>query len=77
MALQQSAQQALPSTDFVLELSDLLLQLDLFETFDLLLLLVLTEDPLDEWLMLDCKLIRSSSALFRQVCTLLLKLKIC
>ena len=49
-----SASFAFSSTALVLELSDLLLQLDLFETFDLLLLLVSTEDPLDEWVLLEC-----------------------
>ena len=62
-----SANFAFSSTALVLELSDLLLQLDLFETFDLLLLLVLTGDPFDKWLLLDCQQIRSSSAFFSQV----------
>ena len=55
---------AFSSTALILELSDLLLQLDLFEKFDLLLLPVLTEDSFDKWFLLDCKLIRSSSAFF-------------
>ena len=55
---------AFSSAALVLELSDLLLQLDLFETFDLLMLPVLTEDSFDEWFLLDCKLIRSSIVFF-------------
>ena len=58
---------AFSSTALVLELSDLLLKLDLSETFDLLLLLFLTEDCFDDRLLLDCKLIRYSSAFFSQV----------
>ena len=75
--LLDSASFAFFSTALVLELSDLLLQIDLFEAFDLLLLLILTEALLDKWFLLDCKQIRSSSVFFSQVLTFLLKLKIC
>ena len=72
-----SASFAFSCTAVVFELSVLLLQLDLFETLDLLLLLTVTEGPLDEWLLLDCKQIQSSSAFFSQMWALILKLKIC